>query len=120
NDSMFNTPPVYAIYVAMLTLEWLKGIGGVKAIEKINEQKAALLYTEIDRNSLFTGNVATADRSLMNVCFTAKDAEIEKKFLNAAKEAGITGIKGHRLSGGFRASLYNALPMESVQVLVDL
>ncbi|MEO8146215.1 MAG: 3-phosphoserine/phosphohydroxythreonine transaminase [Bacteroidia bacterium] len=120
NDSMFNTPPVYAIYVVMLTLEWLKQIGGVNAIEKINEEKAALLYNEIDRNSLFTGNVAIEDRSLMNVCFTAKNVEVENKFLQSAKDAGIVGIKGHRSAGGFRASLYNALPIESVKVLADV
>ena len=120
NESMFNTPPVYAVYIAMLTLEWLKEMGGVKAIEKINDEKAALLYAEIDRNSLFTGNVETKDRSKMNVCFTAKNPEIENKFLGVCKEAGIVGIKGHRYSGGFRASLYNALPIESVKVLIDL
>ncbi len=120
NESMFNTPPVYAVYVAMLTLEWLKEMGGVKAVEKINDEKAALLYAEIDRNSLFTGNVEIKDRSKMNVCFTAKNPEIENKFLSTCKEAGIVGIKGHRYSGGFRASLYNALPIESVKVLIDL
>lgn len=120
NDSMFNTPACFAIYVVMLTMQWLKEIGGVKAIEKINEEKAALLYAEIDRNSLFKGNVEVADRSLMNVCFTANTPELEKSFSTFAKEQGIVGIKGHRLSGGFRASIYNALPLSSVQYLILL
>jgi phosphoserine aminotransferase len=120
NESMFNTPACFAVYTVMLTMQWLKEIGGVNAIQKINEEKAALLYAEIDRNTLFTGNVAVADRSLMNACFTAKTPELGKAFLKFAEENGIVGIKGHRLSGGFRASLYNALPLSSVQYLVLL
>lgn len=117
--SMLNTPPVFAVYVCMLTLRWLKEQGGVAAIEKKNNEKAALLYEEIDRNPLFTGTVAKEDRSKMNVCFVMPDAALEEKFLAFVKEQHIIGIKGHRLVGGFRASLYNALPISSVQVLVD-
>jgi phosphoserine aminotransferase len=117
--SMLNTPPVFAVYVCMLTLRWLKAQGGVKAIEKINIEKAALLYNEIDSNPLFKGTVAAEDRSKMNVCFVMNDPALEESFLNFAKGQGIVGIKGHRLVGGFRASLYNALPLSSVQVLVE-
>lgn len=117
--SMLNTPPVFAVYVCMLTLRWLKEQGGVAAIEKLNDEKAALLYSEIDSNPLFTGTVAKEDRSKMNVCFVMNDALLEEKFLAFVKEKNIAGIKGHRLVGGFRASLYNALPVSSVQVLVD-
>jgi len=119
DGSMLNTPPVFAVYVCMLTLRWLKEQGGVAAIEKKNIEKAALLYEEIDRNPLFTGTVAKEDRSKMNVCFIMPDAAQEEKFLAFVKEQQIIGIKGHRLVGGFRASLYNALPISSVQVLVD-
>jgi phosphoserine aminotransferase len=118
--SMLNTPPVFAVYVCMLTLRWLQQLGGVAAIEKINIEKAALLYKEIDENPLFKGTVATEDRSKMNVCFVMNDATHEEPFLNFAKQHGIVGIKGHRLVGGFRASLYNALPLNSVKVLVDV
>lgn len=118
--SMLNTPPVFAVYVCMLTLRWLKELGGVSVIETINNEKAALLYKEIDDNPLFTGTVVPEDRSKMNVCFVMPNAELEQPFLNFAKEQGIIGIKGHRLTGGFRASLYNALPLSSVQVLVDV
>ena len=118
--SMLNTPPVFAVYVCMLTLRWLKAQGGVSAIEKINNEKAALLYSEIDRNPLFRGTVVDADRSKMNVCFVMNDSSLEDTFLSFAKENGIVGIKGHRLVGGFRASLYNALPLSSVKVLVEV
>jgi phosphoserine aminotransferase len=118
--SMLNTPPVFAVYVCMLTLRWLKKQGGVGAIEKINNQKAALLYKAIDESPLFTGTVAIEDRSKMNVCFIAKAPETETAFLDFAKQNNIVGIKGHRLVGGFRASLYNALPLSSVQFLVDV
>jgi phosphoserine aminotransferase len=119
DGSMLNTPPVFAVYVCMLTLRWLKNIGGVAAIEKKNEAKAALLYSEIDSNQLFRGTVVKEDRSKMNVCFAMKDASLEETFLAFVKQKGIVGIKGHRLVGGFRASLYNALPIESVEVLVQ-
>lgn len=117
--SMLNTPPVFAIYVCLLTLRWLKAQGGVAAIEKLNNAKAALLYKEIDSNPLFTGTVIPEDRSKMNVCFVMTNASLEDAFLSFTKQRGIVGIKGHRLVGGFRASLYNALPISSVEVLTD-
>ncbi len=117
--SMMNTPPVFAVFVCMLTLRWLKAQGGVAAIEKKNIDKAALLYEEIDRNPLFTGTVVKEDRSKMNVCFVMNNPALEEKFLAYTKEQNIVGIRGHRLVGGFRASLYNALPISSVQVLVE-
>ena len=118
--SMLNTPPVFAIYVCMLTLQWLKSQGGIAAIEKINDQKAAMLYTEIDENPLFTGTAAVADRSKMNVCFVMTNPLLDESFLKFTKEQGIAGIKGHRFTGGFRASLYNALPIKSVEFLTGL
>jgi len=118
--SMLNTPPVFAVYVSMLTLRWLKNMGGVDAIEKLNNEKAAVLYNEIDNNPLFTGTVAKEDRSKMNVCFVINDKDIEEQFLVFTKKQNIVGIKGHRAAGGFRASLYNALPLTGVQVLVDV
>ncbi|WP_158828453.1 3-phosphoserine/phosphohydroxythreonine transaminase [Mucilaginibacter lacusdianchii] len=117
--SMYNTPPVFAIYVSMLTLRWLKAKGGVAAIEEENNAKAALLYREIDRNPLFKGVCATEDRSKMNVCFVVNNPEHEKPFLKLCDEKGIVGIKGHRSVGGFRASIYNALPATSIHVLID-
>ena len=117
--SMLNTPPVFAVYVCMLTLRWLKAKGGVAGIEKLNEEKAASLYSEIDNNPFFAGTVAKEDRSKMNVCFVMNDAALEERFLTFAKQQNIVGIKGHRLVGGFRASLYNALPLTSVEVLVQ-
>ena len=117
--SMLNTPPVFAVFVCMLTLRWLKALGGVAAVEKLNDAKAALLYQEIDSNPLFTGTVAEEDRSKMNACFVMKNTSLEEAFLTFTKEKGIVGIKGHRLVGGFRASLYNALPISSVEVLVQ-
>ncbi len=119
-DSMFNTPPCFSIYVCMLTLEWLKNIGGVKEIEKINIKKAELLYAEIDRNSLFEGTVNIEDRSLMNPTFKLKNSDLTEKFLQKSVESGISGIKGHRSVGGFRASIYNALPLKSVLALVEV
>ncbi|MDP6922324.1 MAG: 3-phosphoserine/phosphohydroxythreonine transaminase [Lutibacter sp.] len=119
-DSMFNTPPVFAVYVSMLTLEWLKDLGGVKAIEKINEEKASLLYAEIDRNPLFKGFAEVADRSLMNVTFTLTDDTHKDLFDRLWNDAGISGIKGHRSVGGYRASIYNAMPLSSVQALIDV
>ena len=126
--SMYNTPPVFAVYVSMLTLEWLKGIGGVKAIEQRNVEKARLLYNAIDTLPVFKGTTAKEDRSLMNACFVIQDpgsspgqaATLEAEFDKLWKAAGISGIRGHRSVGGYRASLYNALPIESVQVLVDV
>ncbi len=117
--SMLNTPPVFAVFVCMLTLRWLKALGGVAAIEKLNNAKAALLYREIDRNPLFTGTVAKEDRSKMNVCFVMENSVLEEAFLSVARQKEIVGINGHRLVGGFRASLYNALPISSVEVLVQ-
>ena len=119
--SMFNTPPVTPIYTAMHTLRWLKKNGGVPAMYKRNQEKAALLYSEIDRNPVFVGTAAQEDRSLMNVCFvmaTGYEA-YEKDFLELAKQKGLDGIKGHRSVGGFRASIYNAMPLEGAQALVD-
>lgn len=118
NQSMYNTPPVFAIYAAMLNLRWLKSGGGVKYITLKNRMKAQLLYNEIDRNPLFYGTAATADRSLMNVTFRMHDETKEKDFLAYAEKNGMVGIRGYRTVGGFRASLYNALPYESVQGLV--
>ena len=117
--SMLNTPPVFSVFVCMLTPRWLKSQGGVAAIEKLNEAKSTLLYNEIDENPFFRGTVDKADRSKMNVCFVMNDPTLEKSFLNLTKEKNIVGIEGHRLVGGFRASLYNALPISSVTVLVD-
>lgn len=120
--SMFNTPPVFPIYVVRETLKWLKSIGGIPAVQKLNQEKAAILYNEIDRNTMFQGTAAKEDRSLMNVCFVFsdkyKDMDIAE-FVKFAKERGMVGIKGHRLVGGFRASIYNAMPKESVQALVE-
>ena len=120
SGSMYNTPPVFSIYVTLLTLKWLKQNGGLPWIENINQQKADLLYNEIDRNSLFVGTAAKEDRSKMNVCYLLNETELEPEFDKVWKEAGISGIRGHRDVGGYRASLYNALPFESVQVLVDV
>jgi len=119
-DSMFNTPPVFAVYTSMLTLQWLKDLGGINAIEKINNQKATLLYTEIDTNPMFKGFAAVEDRSNMNVTFTLSDESKKEKFDKLCAEAGIHGIKGHRSVGGYRASIYNAMPLASVKVLVDV
>ena len=119
-DSMYNTPPVFAIYVSMLTLQWLKDNGGINWIEKINQQKADLLYNEIDRNSLFNGVTAKKDRSNMNATFTLTNEALKDDFDAMWKGANISGIKGHRSVGGYRASMYNALPLESVKVLVEV
>jgi phosphoserine aminotransferase len=119
-DSMFNTPSVFAVYVSMLTLEWLKSLGGIEAIEKKNRAKAQLLYDEIDRNPLFEGAANEADRSDMNVTFLLTDESRKEEFDGLCKENGINGINGHRSVGGYRASIYNAMPIESVQVLVDI
>ena len=119
-DSMFNTPPVFPIYVSMLNLQWLKDLGGIKIIEKINQHKAKILYAEIDRNPLFTGTANKEDRSNMNICFLLKDDSKEELFNQLCKDAGINGIKGHRSVGGYRASIYNAMPTDSVKVLIDI
>ena len=119
-DSMFNTPPVFPIYVSMLTLEWLKKNGGIEWIEKVNQQKADLLYNEIDRNPLFKGVTAAKDRSNMNATFVLNDDSLAEEFNKDWAAANISGIKGHRSVGGYRASMYNALPLDSVQVLVDV
>lgn len=120
NDSMFNTPPVFPIYVMNETLKWLKSIGGVEEIYRRNVEKAELLYNEIDRNSLFRPTTAKEDRSLMNICFVMSEGneELAPEFMEFAKERGMVGIKGHRLVGGFRASCYNACPKEAVEALV--
>lgn len=118
-DSMFNTPPVFPVYVSMLTLEWLKNKGGITGIEKVNNEKAALLYNEIDRNPLFKGTTAVEDRSNMNATFLLTEERLKDTFDSLWKSAGINGLNGHRSVGGYRASMYNALPLESVQVLVD-
>ena len=120
SDSMYNTPSVFAVYVSMLTLQWLKDLGGIPFIEEVNNKKAALLYTEIDRNSLFKGVVAKEDRSTMNATFVLTDESLKATFDKMCKQAGINGIDGHRSVGGYRASMYNALPLYSVQVLVDV
>ena len=118
--SMFNTPSVFPIYVSMLTLRWLKSKGGIKAIEEENEKKADLLYSEIDINPLFKGFAAKEDRSVMNATFNLTTGNLKETFESMIKEAGINGINGHRSIGGYRASMYNALPFESVAVLVDV
>lgn len=120
-ESMNNTPPVFSVYVSMLTLQWLKDKGGIAEIEKVNNQKATLLYNEIDRNPLFKGYVANKeDRSTMNATFNIVNDQLKETFDSNLKAAGISGINGHRSIGGYRASMYNALPLESVQVLVDV
>jgi phosphoserine aminotransferase len=119
-ESMYNTPPTFPVFVCMLTLRWLKKMGGVIAIEKLNIDKANLFYEALDNNVNFIGNVEKEDRSLMNACFNLKDSAMESRFLQACEDNGIVGIKGHRLSGGFRASLYNALPIESVHKLIEV
>ena len=120
-DSMFNTPAVFPVYVSMLTLEWLKDLGGIPAIEKINTAKARLLYSEVDINPLFKGFVTNEkDRSKMNATFNLVDDALKVSFDAMCKEAGINGLNGHRSVGGYRASMYNAMPLESVGVLVDV
>ena len=120
NDSMFNTPSTFAVYVNLLVLEWIQAQGGLQALGKRNQAKADLLYGEIDRNPLVVGYANKEDRSLMNVVFNLTDENTKERFDALCKEANISGIKGHRSVGGYRASIYNALPLESVQVLVDV
>ena len=119
-DSMFNTPPVFAVYTSMLTLEWLKGLGGIEAIEKENFKKSRLMYSEIDLNPLFEGFAANADRSSMNATFTLTEVKLKTDFEDMCKDAGINGLNGHRSVGGYRASMYNALPLGSVETLVEV
>jgi len=118
-SSMFNTPPVFAVYVSMLTLEWLKNLGGIKAIEEVNDKKARLLYSELDLNPLFKGYAANDDRSNMNATFNLQQ-DYKETFETMLKEGGINGLNGHRSVGGYRASMYNALSLESVAVLVEI
>ncbi|MEZ7513839.1 3-phosphoserine/phosphohydroxythreonine transaminase [Flavobacterium frigidarium] len=119
-ESMYNTPPVFPVYASLLTLQWLKKLGGIAAVEKLNNAKATLLYTEIDRNPLFKGAAAVEDRSNMNATFLLNNPDHAATFDAMWKEAEISGIPGHRSVGGYRASMYNAMPIESVQVLVDV
>ncbi|WP_026709361.1 3-phosphoserine/phosphohydroxythreonine transaminase [Flavobacterium frigidarium] len=119
-ESMYNTPPVFPVYASLLTLQWLKKLGGIAAVEKLNNAKATLLYNEIDRNPLFKGAAAVEDRSNMNATFLLNNPDHAATFDAMWKEAGISGIPGHRSVGGYRASMYNAMPIESVQVLVDV
>lgn len=120
SGSMFNTPPVVPVYAAMQTLRWLKANGGVEAMYKVNQEKAGILYHEIDRNPFFKGTAAVEDRSLMNVCFVMNDEhkDLEADFLKFATDRGMSSLKGHRSVGGFRASIYNAMPIEGVQALI--
>jgi phosphoserine aminotransferase len=118
--SLLNTPPVFSIYVCMLTLRWLKALGGVQAIEKRNSEKAELFYSTVDSLPLFSGTVAKEDRSKMNACFLVADEASEKEFASLCEKEGMIGVKGHRSVGGFRVSMYNALPLESVKALTDL
>jgi phosphoserine aminotransferase len=118
--SLLNTPPVFAVYVAMLTLRWIKKEGGLKAMQRRSEERANLFYNTLDKLPIFTPMVAKEDRSLMNATFTIKDAELEKAFLNLCKENGMIGVKGYRTVGGLRVSMYNALPLNSVQAICDL
>jgi phosphoserine aminotransferase len=119
-ESMYNTPAVFPVYASLLTLQWLKKIGGIAAVEKLNQAKANLLYTEIDRNPYFKGAAKVEDRSNMNVVFLLDNEDHTELFDSMWKAAGISGLPGHRSVGGYRASMYNALPIESVQVLVDV
>src|SRR5690606_17895583 len=120
NGSMYNTPPVFAVYTSMLTLRWIKKNGGLKGMEERNRAKKDLFYTELDRNGLFHGHSVVEDRSWMNATFRLNDESLAPAFDEMWKAAGISGLKGHRSVGGYRASMYNALPLESVQVLVDV
>ena len=119
-ESMYNTPAVFPVYASLLTLQWLKNLGGIATIEKVNEAKANLLYTEIDRNPLFKGTAVAEFRSNMNATFLLNDEAHAPAFDKLWKDAGISGLPGHRSVGGYRASMYNAMPLESVQVLVDV
>ena len=119
-DSMFNTPPVFSIYVSLLTMKWLKNMGGIKAIEEINKTKAIVMYSEVDLNPLFKGFASIEDRSSMNATFSLINTDLKVTFESMLKEAGIDGVNGHRSVGGYRASMYNALPLGSVEALVEV
>jgi phosphoserine aminotransferase len=119
-DSMFNTPPVFPIYVSMLTMRWLKENGGIEWIENINKQKAELLYNTIDKSSIFKGSASIEDRSTMNATFLLTNDALKDEFSKMCADGGINGLKGHRSVGGYRASMYNAMPLDSVQVLVEI
>lgn len=119
-SSLLNTPPVFAIYVCMLTLRWLKRLGGIAAVEGQNNEKAELMYKTIDDLPIFRGTVEPDDRSKMNACFVTTGADIEKEFLSLCEKEGMIGVKGYRTVGGFRVSMYNALPLESVKAMTDL
>ncbi len=119
NDSLYNTPPCFPIYVSMLVFRWLKEMGGVKVIQKINEEKAKMLYDFIDNSSFYVNKVNKKDRSIMNVPFIAPTEELNAKFVAEASKAGLVSLKGHRLVGGMRASIYNAMPVEGVKALID-
>ena len=119
NGSMYNTPPTYTIYMCMLVLRWLKGLGGIAAIEKINREKAGMFYDYLDNSSMFKGTVVPEDRSLMNIPFITGDADLDAKFIKESKAAGFVNLKGHRSVGGMRASIYNAMPVEGVKALIE-
>lgn len=119
NDSLYNTPPCFSIYMSLLVFRWLKNLGGVKAIQQINEEKAKMLYDFIDNSTFYTNNVNKKDRSIMNVPFVSPNAELDALFVKQATENGLVSLKGHRLVGGMRASIYNAMPVEGVKKLID-
>ena len=119
NNSLYNTPPCFPIYMALLVFRWLKQMGGVPAMQKINEEKAKLLYDFIDNSSFYTNKVAVKDRSLMNVPFVSPSEELDAKFVAEATKAGLVSLKGHRVTGGMRASIYNAMPIEGVKALIE-
>ncbi|MBQ3596873.1 MAG: 3-phosphoserine/phosphohydroxythreonine transaminase [Clostridia bacterium] len=119
NDSLYNTPPCFSIYMSLLVFRWLKSLGGVSAIQKINEEKAKMLYDFIDNSSLYTNKVAVKDRSIMNVPFVTGSEELDAKFVKEATANGLVSLKGHRVTGGMRASIYNAMPVEGVKALID-
>lgn len=119
NDSLYNTPPAYGIYICGKVFKWIKKMGGLEAMKKRNEAKAEILYNYLDESTMFKGTVRKEDRSLMNVPFVTGDAELDAKFVKEAKEAGFENLKGHRSVGGMRASIYNAMPIEGVKALVD-
>ena len=118
-DSMYNTPPCYSIYMCGLVAKWMKNMGGVKKLEELNREKAKLLYDFIDNSNLYKNNIKKEDRSLMNVVFVTGDEDLDKEFVKEAKAANIVNIKGHRSVGGMRASIYNAMPIEAVEYLIN-